>query len=283
MGSRADKRLTKFISTWAKGALRPWGYDVIRYYGPYEKVAPCRVVYTTIDNIPISFFVMHDRDEIQRRHLKGEFYEAEELKIISAYVRRGSVFLDIGANVGNHSLYVTKILGVSKVIAVEPNPTAYRVLLINAAINDLRDRLVHFPVGLCDTTARGSVRNGTSLFNLGGASLDIDAAGTVPLVRGDDLLDGTHVDFIKIDVEGMEPAVLRGLSKTLRRDRPGLFIEANDENRAAVEEFLESQRFWVAERFRRYPSSENILALPIENNGHPRTVSDERTISASSA
>jgi FkbM family methyltransferase len=264
MGSRLLKRLWRAISRRGISALRRQGYDVVRYYGPDEKVTLCRIVATTINQIPVSFFVMHDRDHIQRQHLQGRFYEIEELEIIGAHLRPGSVFLDVGANVGNHSLYAVRVLGASKAIAVEPNPTAYRILFANAAINDLGERLVHHPVGLCDAPARGSLRNADSLFNLGSATLDIDAEGPVPLIRGDDLLAGEHVDFIKIDVEGMELGVLSGLAETIARDRPGLFVEVENANYAPVAAFLEAQRFRIVERYRRYPSSENILALPVE-------------------
>jgi Met-10+ like-protein len=55
---------------------------------------------------------------------KGVFYEREELEIIATHFK-GGTFVDIGANVGNHSIFAAKFLGASKVIAFEPNPTAY--------------------------------------------------------------------------------------------------------------------------------------------------------------
>lgn len=69
---------------------------------------------------------------------------------------------------------------------------------------------------------------------LGATRLVPDAAGSVPVRRLDDLAVGP-VDLLKIDVEGMEMAVLAGAETTIARDRPFLFIEILD---ASIPDFL---------------------------------------------
>ena len=70
------------------------------------------------------------------------------------------------------------------------------------------------------------------------------------------------VDFIKIDVEGMEMQVLGGLAQTLERCRPVIFIEVDEANRADFLDWVEANHFDIAATFRRYPVNENFLLKP---------------------
>lgn len=115
------------------------------------KHGPSLPVHTSVQNEPIYFFVAHEHEEIQKEHAQRVFYEREELEIIATHFK-GGTFVDIGANVGNHSIFAAKFLGASKVIAFEPSPTAYVIFKCNIALNDLESRIVHHAVGLSDVT-----------------------------------------------------------------------------------------------------------------------------------
>src|SRR5688572_10575306 len=127
------------------------------------------VVDTTIEKQRLKFFVANEFDVIQRVHLKGQFYEQEELDIIARYFE-GGVFADVGANVGNHTLYAAKILDARKVIACEPNPAALRILELNIVANGLRDRVVVHTVGLSAKSGWASLSTPDDN-NLGGTRL----------------------------------------------------------------------------------------------------------------
>ena len=77
----------------------------------------------------ISFFVTDKDDVIQRWHADGRFYEEEELAIISEFFPRGGVFVDVGANVGNHTIFVAKYLYPKNIILFEPNPQTVPLLI----------------------------------------------------------------------------------------------------------------------------------------------------------
>lgn len=79
-----------------------------------------------------------------------------------------------------------------------------------------------WPCGLSSSTGLARFMAG------GGESSRIDEGGalSVPVVGGDDVLPGTEVDLIKLDVEGAEPDALRGLQRTIRSCRPLLAISA---------------------------------------------------------
>ena len=139
------------------------------------------------------------------------------------------VFVDVGANIGHHSLFMSPYAAV--VIAFEPLgelADRFERLMRMNEISNTEVRRVAF-----------SNRQGTagmiapSVHNLGTGSLDLSQAGTegpridVQLRRGDDELQGVArpIFLIKIDVEGHEVATLAGLRETLARHRPIVVLE----------------------------------------------------------
>jgi FkbM family methyltransferase len=140
--------------------------------------------------------------------------ESYATELIGAQARPGRTLVDVGAFLG----YFTQVAARrgADVIAVEPNPASRRLLeqgLERARLAD-RARVV--------AAAFGETRGDAELFLSGGgdtASLhDHDTSSgrvTVPVLVGDEALDGARVDVLKIDVEGGEVAALRGLARTL--------------------------------------------------------------------
>ena len=226
---------------------------------------PGQVVRSVIHGQPVQFFIANPRDEIQRVHATGRFYEEAELEIIRKWCPPGAVFLDIGSNVGNHAIYAAKFLHASHVVLCEPNPVAIEILMANLGLNGVLDR--------CDTSKLGfgiSDRDDDGLVirahhrNLGGGRIepsgdDDGEGGGICVRRGDDLLADVTPDFVKIDVEGMEVAVLAGLSGLLERSRPTIFIEVDNQNRQAFFDWLKENSYTVRARHRRYRANENFL------------------------
>lgn len=178
-------------------------------------------------------------DVIQKCHKKGTFYEIEDLSFISKYINDGDVVLDIGANVGNHSIYFSKNTNASKIIVIEPIDKAYKILLANVAINYAHNidlNYIGFALGHIDTIGYPFMPTGKD--NLGGTRLcpnpiEEDNVITFPPVkifRGDNFFSNEKIDFIKIDVESMEMYVLEGLKETITKNRPKIFIEVMKEN-----------------------------------------------------
>lgn len=149
--------------------------------------------------------------------------------------RRG-VAIDVGANVGTHSLAFAQAF--ERVICFDPSVDVFASLLKNLALNPLAN--VH-PVnaGLGETTetrAFFTIANG----NRGlGTFVDdqydqpLDKIGEFPIVRGDDVLPDlvgkeSKIDAVKLDIQGFEPAALRGLQKTLAEHRPYTWVEVGE-------------------------------------------------------
>jgi FkbM family methyltransferase len=219
-----------------------------------------KIVRTSIESQEIFFFVNDEHDLIQRSHAQGSFYEIEELMIIKQYFT-GGCFIDIGANIGNHVIYVGKYLNPSRVVCVEPNPAALDILFINLRLNGLSDIVDQRYLGIGLGAAAGTAALLNPQNNNMGAMRLVTGEGDVRVAVGDDLLHTEDPSFLKIDVEGMEIDVLRGLERLITKCRPTMFIEIDNKNRQVFDEWRESHGYEIAATYRRYPTNENFLLL----------------------
>ena len=164
----------------------------------------------------------------------------ELLKLRRAYHGDGVVALDCGANLGVHTIEWARFMtDWGKVIAFEPQERIFYALAGNIAINNcLNARALHAAVGgqsgvidvpVLDYTKPASygsleLRKATSEFI--GQVIDYEEGPTTPvsLVAIDDT-GCTRVDFIKLDVEGMELDALKGARRTLETFKPILLVE----------------------------------------------------------
>jgi FkbM family methyltransferase len=154
------------------------------------------------------------------------------------------------------------------VVLFEPNPPAIEILKINMALNGLLGiaDFSHLGVGLSD--AAGRAHPIVPDRNLGGTRLQpTDESSGLPLIRGDDVLSRRHIDFIKIDVEGMEMQVLSGLFETILKLRPFVFIEVSNTNKNKILDWVKANDFKIARTYHRYDSSENYMLAPVERLG----------------
>jgi FkbM family methyltransferase len=217
------------------------------------------VVKTTVDGATVRFFIANENDEIQREHRSGKFYEPEELGLIAKHYA-GGTFLDIGSNVGNHALYAGIILKAPHLICIEPNPRAAEVLDLNLLLNGFGTTAAVHRVGLSDQTSVAHIHwspNG----NLGATRI-ATGSGTIPVVVGDDLIC-EPVSFIKIDTEGFELQVLRGLTRTINQHKPSIFVEVERQNDAGFHALIKEHGYEVAEFFQRYDESPNYIVKPV--------------------
>lgn len=251
------------IKSAVKGLAGTLGYDVIRKNAGGE-AEHSRGLITRFgaNGQDVSFFVVNEWDYIQAHHLKGTFYEQEELELIGRYFK-GGVFVDVGANIGNHTVYALKFLGASRVIAFEPNPAAALLLKVNLALNDLALLVDHRLAGLSNVHA-GAKLVAPSHKDIGSTRVSVGGGDSDCLVLpGDDALaDEPVIAMIKIDTEAMELQVLDGLTATLARHRPMLFVEVDDTNSEAFLAFADRHGYAVAETYRRYAANSNFLLVP---------------------
>jgi FkbM family methyltransferase len=150
-------------------------------------------------------------------------HESDYAPYITGRLREGSVFVDVGAHVGHWTVRAAA-LG-ARVTAVEADPVTCERLYENLKLNGLEAEV--FSVAAWDevTTLRLLHQNqekydGTNQVRPYGDGPEVSAE---PLDITLGHLD--RIDLIKVDVEGADLHVLRGLRKTLERTRPAMFIE----------------------------------------------------------
>jgi FkbM family methyltransferase len=162
-----------------------------------------------------SFRFYHQASATERGALFNPDYNIEELDFLRAHSPDGGVFVDVGANVGTYALVLARQVGSNgKVIAIEPHPITHARLAFNrGASNATQVRLVAAAAGPAD----GELMIETDGDNLGASHIVSGEPGSnaikVPSLRLQRILDDagvTHIDALKIDVEGFEDRVLTG-------------------------------------------------------------------------
>lgn len=160
----------------------------------------------------------YDKSEYISQYLsKGVFYEQPLLAYIASRYRGdlGSV-VDVGANIGNHSVFFHDVMGVQDVTAFEPNEENYRRLKKSAPFATAYWSALSDHDGYVSSVPQPS-NMGASYCKDGGdvACTSLDTFNLSP-------------DLIKIDAENMECEVLRGALGTIKRSKPILFVEHHD-------------------------------------------------------
>jgi FkbM family methyltransferase len=163
-------------------------------------------------------------------------YEHDLLRALDVFLEPGDVILDVGANIGNHTLYFAA--HGSRVHAFEPNPEAVEYLRRNVVLNGFERTVSVYAVAVGDHPGSVEVLAGESEMRLGMAR-SFEGSGDVPLVRLDDVVAADDVALIKIDVEGAEASVVRGASSIIARSKPVIVVETEtDEQRRALDSLL---------------------------------------------
>lgn len=155
------------------------------------------------------------------------FYEHEFLEALSAYIKPGELVLDVGANIGNHTLFFAGACG-ARVLAFEPNPRAADLLRANIEANELEELVRVEEVALGASERLGAIENIGGENNLGAAKVKIDDEGEITIRRLDAMELPDRPALIKVDVEGMDLEVLKGAESTLRKHMPIIAVEAAD-------------------------------------------------------
>lgn len=160
----------------------------------------------------------------------GDYFETE-VNVFRRFVSPGDVVLDVGANIGVHALALARLVGPSGLVyAFEPQRVVFQTLCANMAINSLDNvHCVNAAVGDTPGMLHLSDPDPGTPNNFGGVALEAIAGAPrsppVPQLLLDEFVDADRLTFIKVDVEGMEAAVLSGARRTLARCRPVLYVE----------------------------------------------------------
>ncbi len=167
------------------------------------------------------FFIDEDPTPVKQQIRSGRPWEPEAIKIFSVFVSRGSVVLDVGANIGGQTIPLARRVGPGgRVYAFEPLKKNYRELVKNLELNAIQNVVpLRFAAGENRAIIEMTPSRGKGAINQAGRGSN--RAEMRPL----DDFGFSGVSFIKIDAGGAELSVLRGAKQTIRRCRPVLLIE----------------------------------------------------------
>lgn len=164
--------------------------------------------------------------------------------------RPGGTVVDVGAHLGYLTLRAARAVGPSgRVVAFEPHPATRAVLEANVRLNGFADRVQVRGEALADEVGRrrfylSGGGDTSSLHHPGGPVFEVE----VEAVTGDVALAPLgRADVVKLDVEGGEPAALRGLTGLLEASRPGpiLLVECNPGLLEGAGESVEGLLMWL--------------------------------------
>lgn len=160
----------------------------------------------------------------------GEYFESE-VDVFQQMLRPGARVADLGANIGTHTVAMARIAGETGwVTAFEPQRLVFQTLCANVALNSLTNvDCQNMAVSDTNGTVLVEELNPHAAVNFGGLELGHSVANrSVRCTRLDDFLNGDRLDFMKIDIQGMEEVCLRGARETLKRCNTILYLE-NDQ------------------------------------------------------
>ena len=155
-------------------------------------------------------------------------YEVKIDRLFDKYVKPGSTVVDIGANIGLHTLRSALLTGEKgKVIAIEPSTWAINKLRRNLELNPELNRIIEIRHHALGEKVEQSITLGfQSSYRLNGKNEIYSEA--VDVLTLDSIADQNslkHVDFMKIDVDGHELHILRGAKHLLSISKPVLVVE----------------------------------------------------------
>jgi FkbM family methyltransferase len=170
-------------------------------------------------------------------NIYGEWAESE-IYLISKYINVGETVLDIGANIGTHSLAFSRMVGRGgRVIAFDAQHKIFQVLGANMLLNNaFHVDCINALVGKDRAVTTIPVSNIVDNPNFGAASYRTHVSNQLAAPNGlpiamitIDSLELKQCHFMKIDVEGMEIDVFRGAENTIKKFKPIIYFEQTTE------------------------------------------------------
>jgi FkbM family methyltransferase len=186
-----------------------------------------------------------DYSQFSQKHIgvhfeNGQMYEGETFDFVTKNLKKGDTFLDIGTHVGFFSIIASKIVCDSgKVYSFEMNHSNYSHLLAHIKLNNSNNIVPHNwavsdKSGMIEFFHNQDNDGGHSLWDCGKHEFNIKSKEKPTSIISysvaiDDYFDaGRKVNFMKIDTEGAEVLVLKGMQNLLKRDKPIVVAEVNE-------------------------------------------------------
>ncbi len=218
--------------------------DISKLY-PYKKIQYDiweKEINQKVFNIKkAKFFLPHYPVDYISKVIVGlnNYFDYQELYIIDHYLAENAVICDIGANIGNHSIYWAVERKAKKIYAFEPMLDTFLILKTNIELNLCTECIEAYNLGLMDESCKGEISQYYH-DNIGGTVFQKSNAGNFMFKRLDDIEILEKIDLIKIDVEGAEIECLKGGINTISKSKPVIAIETFNDKKEQVDNFMNS-------------------------------------------
>jgi FkbM family methyltransferase len=182
---------------------------------------------------------IYPKNEIGRALFVSGIYDPNNLVVVGALLKNGSVFIDAGANMGYSSLLMANVVGeTGHVYALEPSKRDYKRLEDNIELNGLSGTVSHYPYALADVKGSatlqvaGEERNalntlGSEFSVKGVEKISSETVNTITLDEFIEEEEIRKVDVLKLDIEGSEFNALKGAMKTIQEHKPAIMLGVN--------------------------------------------------------
>ena len=196
---------------------------------------------------------IHPNDEILSRSIVyDKIWEPETTKLIKNIIHEGDVGIDLGANIGYFTMLMANLVGTSgKIFSFEPEPQNFEILQKNIKQNHLKNVVAN-------QSAIGDINGKIKLYlsntNAGWHKvfpkqfIDYEVSDKnidVKICSLDKEFIDKKIDFIKMDIEGYEHEALKGMKKTILKNKPIFLIEYNDQNIKKIYKCLNGYKAYI--------------------------------------
>ena len=192
------------------------------------------------------FFELDIRESIERKAFFEKNYEEDRMNFLISNSKKinSEILIDVGAYIGFYSIMMGEHF--KKIFAFEPHSRNFKILNENIIRNNLHNRVKTYNSGLADEKKElyGESKSKGKLLQSSGFSLMRGGNVKISLLVGDEVLKFKNkVITIKIDVEGFELNVLKGIKKLLQNNKCLVQVEIWKINFQKVHKFLNNLNY----------------------------------------
>ena len=196
---------------------------------------------TRLSNFPQVISFVNETVLVMERGMTGAtgnyycgLHEVDDMAFLLHTLRAEDLFLDIGANVGSYTVLASGVVG-AHTIAIEPIAHTFQNLTRNIKINNIEEKVLSLNIGVSNEVG---ILTFTSEFDTKNKVLEVadtsNSCVQIPVDTADNILSGRTANVIKIDVEGWETNVLKGMETSLKDPNLlAIIIETIDSSGAA--------------------------------------------------
>jgi FkbM family methyltransferase len=174
-----------------------------------------------------------ENDILFRMALEFGSNEDHFKKIVNSLVMPNSNVLDLGANIGTHSIILSKAIGTGNCYSIEPQSLIYTILQNNLMLNNCENvHTFRFAISDLDNEVLSMEPFSYSNLNINNGARRVETSGGNSgdwvLSKKIDSFNFPKISFIKLDIQGSEIKALKGAKSLILKDRPVLFVEIEE-------------------------------------------------------